>query len=243
MTISLAAIAAQRANAAYIEDEAASKAAFSAIGDVWVAMYKNDSHQAVLSVRGDGITYLSISGTRTGFNIDAFEDISLEYVQVKGGGVTEGVYEGMEDMWRWAAETSPSGAKFSVCGHSLGGSRVHLTPLFVAPEHIGNLFSFEAPKFCNANYYATYQKELSGMLCFLNGSDLWAAWPWHDDTWNSRPLLNHVWLTGDNGQYKMIPGDEWPGDHFADDPLDHEMTRVMARVIALDNTLFKQATK
>jgi hypothetical protein len=243
MTISLAAIAAQRANAAYVEDEAASKAAFSALGDVWVAMYQNDSHQVVMSTRSDGITYLSISGTRSPISVDVIEDISLVPVSVKGGRVTQGVYEGMGDMWDWATSTAPKGAKFSVCGHSLGGSRTHLTPLFIPAAQIGNLFSFEAPKFCDAAYYATYRKELSGMLCFLNGSDLWAAWPWHDDTWNARPLLNHVWLTGDSGQYKMISGDDWQGDHFADDPLDHLMSRVEKRVIALDETLFKQDSK
>jgi hypothetical protein len=238
MTISLAAVAAQRANAVYIEDESASKAAFSSIGDDWIAMYKNDSHQAVLSTRSDGVAYLSISGTRVSpLSLDVFEDVSLEPVKMNSGGFTKGVLDGMNDLWKWAISTAPLHSEFSVCGHSLGASRTHLTPLFLPPYQIGKMFSFEAPKFCDAAYYAAYQKELESMMCFLNGADLWAGWPWVDARWNARPLQSHVWLKGDEGQFQMIDGLKWPGGFSVE---DHEMERVMNRVIALDKTLFKQ---
>jgi len=233
---SLAAIAAQRANAAYITNADDSKAAFLALGDTWIAMYQNDSHQAVMSTNLSGYSYLSISGTRSPLSMDLFDDVSLDSVKVQGGKVTSGAYEGMDSLWNWALSTAPRGTMFSVCGHSLGGSRTHLTPLFLPDARIGPMFSFEAPKFCDAAYYETYNNELSGMRCFLNGKDLWASWPWDNPDWNARPLVDHIWLKDDYGQYELIPGDKWPGGV---DAADHDMSMVAKRVAMLDNTLFK----
>jgi hypothetical protein len=237
MTISLAALAAQRANAAYEETVALSQAAFSKFGDAWIAMYQKPGIQAVLSVDLAGNPWLSISGTRPGLTLDVFEDISIEMMPVKGGNVTKGVYEGMSDLWSWVLETAPTGAKFSVCGHSLGASRTHLTPLFIPQQQIGPMFSFEAPKFCDAAYYATYKSKLATMTCFLDGEDLWASFP---VGLNARPIQLHVWLKGDEGQYVLIDGDQWPGGI---NPADHSMDRVQARVIALINALNKTGTK
>lgn len=230
MDWSATATAAKRANAAYIEDAAQSKAAFSALGDVWSDIYSDANNQAVVSVDSSGATHLSISGTRASSLklLDIFDDVSLDPHPVKGGMVTEGVISGMQEVWDWALSVAPAGSVFSVCGHSLGASRTHLTPLFLPAKQIGALHSFEAPKFCDAAYYATYTAELANMVCTLNGSDLWAAWPWIDPRWTARPQPKHYWLK-DVG-FDVIPASAWPGGA---DPADHNMSLVESRCVAI----------
>lgn len=234
------ALAARRANAAYLTQEADSRSAFEALGDVWVAMYANSSHQAVISVDSQCETHLSISGTRFSALklMDVFADMSLDPVSVDGGTVTAGVYEGMRDMWDWVLSTVPDGDVIHVSGHSLGGARTHLTPLFLPPIQVGCLHSFEAPKFADAAFYAAHSAALASMVCVLNGADLWASWPWRegplkDLRWQARPLSPHIWLKDDQGQFDVIPGEQWPE---GDDPIDHDISRVQARLATLANS-------
>lgn len=229
-----AALAAARANAAYVIDEAGSRAAFESIGDTWIAQYQDASHQAVLSADGEGETHLSISGTRASALkfMDVIADMSRDPVQVAGGSATQGVYEGMQSLWDWVLQVVPTGDVVHVAGHSLGGARTHLTPLFLPPSQIGQLHSFEAPKFADAAFYASHARLLANMVCVLNGADLWASWPWSegplkDLRWQSRPLSLHIWLKDANGSFEMIQGNQWPG---GDDPLDHDMSRVQSRL-------------
>jgi hypothetical protein len=230
MDLAAAALAAKRANAAYHIDPPDSKAAFEALGDAWTAIYSDANNQAVLSTDPAGAVHLSISGTRaSSLKLgDIFDDVSLDPHPVKGGTVTEGVISGMQEVWNWALSVAPDGAVFNVAGHSLGASRTHLTPLFVRASQIGALHSFEAPKFCDRQYYETYAKELAGMVCVLNGRDTWAAWPWIDYRWTGRPLQDHLWLKSFG--FSMISASQWPGlGRFG----DHDMDLVQARMEAL----------
>lgn len=225
-----AALAAKRANAAYVEKAADSKAAFSSFGDTWIDLYSTDSHQAVVSVDGSGSPWLSISGTRAsaGKVLDVFADVSLEPQAVAGGNVTVGVIRGMDLVWNWALSVIPSDVRVSVCGHSLGASRTHLTPLFLPLDLIGSLWSFEAPKFCDAQFYATYAGALADMTCFLDGRDTWAAWPWADPRWQARPQQDHVWL--ESIGFQIIPASQWPGGGSFG---DHSMNLVQSRIEAI----------
>lgn len=220
------ALAAKRANAAYIIDPAQSKAAFQALGDVWSDIYSDSNNQAVMSVDSAGRTHLSISGTRASSLklADIFDDVSLDPHPVNGGCVTDGVISGMPDVWKWALSVAPAGAVFNVCGHSLGASRTHLTPLFVPAAQIGAMHSFEAPKFADARFYVTYAAQLAGMVCVLNGRDTWAAWPWVDLRWQSRPQQDHVWLKSSG--FAVVPANQWPG---AGSFGDHDIDLVLAR--------------
>jgi hypothetical protein len=224
-----AALAAKRANAAYVIDRAASQAAFAALGDHWVGMYQNDSHQAILSADLNGNTHLSISGTRASALkvMDVLADMDIAPVSVQGGSVTQGVYEGMSGLWQWVLDTVPTGDTVHVSGHSLGASRTHLTPLFLPQSQIGMLHAFEAPKFADASFYQTHAAALANMVCVLNGADLWAAYPWKNPAWCARPLPLHVWLKDDLGSFEMIPGAQWPGGVNAD---DHDIGLVCHRL-------------
>lgn len=224
------ALAARRANAAYIEDAAASKAAFSSLGDDWIDLYQDASHQAVLSVTPSGETHLSISGTRAseGKLADVWADARLVPVTLAGGTVTTGVSEGMQALWNWVLQTVPQANPISVCGHSLGASRTHLTPAFLPRERIGALHSFAAPKFVAADFYHAHADALADMVCVLNGRDGWASWPWIDPRWKDRPPLEHIWLQ-DAGGYQMVLGDLWTsGWDFADHSIDLYQSRIDA---------------
>jgi hypothetical protein len=224
-----AALAVKRANAAYIIDPTQSKSAFEALGDVWSDLYTDSNNQAVMSVDPAGRTHLSIAGTRASSLklADIFDDVSLDPHPVQGGCVTDGVISGMQEVWNWALSVAPKGAVFNVAGHSLGASRTHLTPLFLPASQIGTMFSFEAPKFADSRYYATYATQLAGMTCFLTGRDTWAAWPWVDPRWQARPQQDHVWLKSSG--FGMIPASQWPGaGSFADHSIDLVQSRIMA---------------
>lgn len=225
------ALAARRANSAYIEDAAQSKAAFEALGDVWIDIHADSSHQAVLSVDQTGATHLSISGTRAsaGKLLDVYADVSLDAAPVNGGTVTAGVVEGMQTLWDWVLSTVPDANPISVCGHSLGAARTHLVPLFLPASRIGMLHSFAAPKFIGADFYATYHDQLANMVCVLNAADGWASWPWISEEWCHRPPLEHVWLKDDAGAYSMVLGDLWPGGWCFQ---NHSMDEYQARIEA-----------
>lgn len=223
-------LAARRANSAYIEEESDVKAAFAALGDLYVSRYQDGSHQVVLSVDGDGKPWVSIAGTRfsDGKILDVLADVSLDPVDV-GGNVTKGAYTGMQGVWDWALSVIPDGVPVNVCGHSLGAARAHLTPLFLPAERIGDLYSFESPKFADKPYYVKHSSALSKMVCVLNGADLWAGWPWFDSRW-SRPLNPHIWLTG--GWYSVISAGQWPGGKSNE---DHSIDLVLANIEQIAN--------
>lgn len=232
-----AALAAQRANAAYIEQASQSKAAFSALGDAWIGMTSGVDYQAVLSADAAGAVHLTISGTRASqFElVDVFDDMDLSPAQVAGGTVTAGVLHDQDKLWKWALGEVDSKAVVNVAGHSLGAARTHLTPLFLPADRVGALHSFEAPKFADVAYYASYATALADMVCVVNGKDGWASWPWFDVT-KSRPQNDHVWLQ-DVG-YQMIPGPKWPGGWNFD---DHGVALVGQRLEALAAAQMKLA--
>jgi hypothetical protein len=213
--------AAARANAAYLEDAAQSKAAFSALGDVWIDMISGIDYQAVLSADAGGATHLSISGTRAsqGALVDVFDDADLMPVQVAGGTVTAGVNRDQDKLWAWVGKSMDATTVISVAGHSLGAARTALAAAYLPPGRIGALHSFESPKFLSAEFYAAHAAVISRMVCVLNGRDTWAAFPWIDLRWQARPPQDHVWLTATG--YHMIRPQEWVGaGSFADHSID-----------------------
>ncbi|WP_145956458.1 hypothetical protein [Burkholderia pseudomallei] len=238
MDWALTAKAARRAEAAYIEDDTKSRAAFEGLGDMWIGQLEADSHQATVTRDASGGYWLNISGTRASdFRImDVFADVSLDPVQVTGGKVTQGVYAGMDKVWSWAKGLAPVGTVWNVTGHSLGASRTHLTPLFLPASQIGALFSYEAPKFLDAQFYATHAGELASMVCVLNGSDLWCGWPWFDQRWQDRPQRDHIWLKDSRGTFAIIDPKAWPGGRRNS---DHDIGLVCQRLekIAAASTL------
>jgi hypothetical protein len=214
------ALAARRAQAVYIMDAAKAKAAFTALGDSFVAQYQDADSQAVLSTDAAGAWHLSLSGTRfsDGQIGDLIDDLQTDALDLGGGAkVTRGPYESAKQIFAWALKIVPADAVVSVCGHSLGGWRLAYTPCFLAPERIGALHAFEPPKGANAAYYAKYAKELAGLVIVGNGRDIWFGYP-RLGAWIHRPG-QMVWLTSTG--FQLIDTAAWPGglslpDHSID---------------------------
>lgn len=242
--------AARRAEAAYFTHADQSKAVFEHMGYAWLGMWQNDSSQAVLSIK-EGFVFLSISGTRaSALKLeDIFLDVDLTPLQVQAswwqvangviinnGQVTAGAYADMKEIWQWAQEKINSAALanmkviFNVDGHSLGGARAQLTPLFLPKEQIGCVYSFESPKFAETNYFQWALPYMPHLVCTLNGGDGWAAWPWND-TVMIRPPIPHLWLQAPNRYgYDWIEPHLWPGGmNFK----DHDIDAIVARLTRL----------
>jgi hypothetical protein len=88
---------------------------------------------------------------------------------VPGGTVTQGVYGGMQQLWDWVFAIIPSNDVVNVAGYSLGAARMHLTPVFLPLEQIGDLAAFEAPKFVQADFYASHVEALAGRRACSTG--------------------------------------------------------------------------
>ncbi|MDB5777630.1 MAG: hypothetical protein JWP38_3763 [Herbaspirillum sp.] len=217
--------AARRAQAAYIDGMEQARAAFEALGHVWIGRYENDGHQAVLSRDTAGGTYLSISGTRFGRSLgDLFDDVNLVPVDVGGGArVTAGAYDGLAEMWAWAKALVPARTAFNVEGHSLGGWRALYAPLFLPDAQIGAIHAFEAPKGGNAAYWEKYAGQLASAVSTANGADVFYGYPFLGD-WH-HPPRNLIWLN-EHG-FKVITPDQWPGGMSLD---DHSIDLVVARL-------------
>lgn len=237
MDWALLAQACRRANAAYIEDDDASKAAFSALGDNWIGQVQGKSYQAVLSVDGASKTWLSISGTRAsqGQLMDVLRDVQLDPVPVDGGHITAGVAEDMDEIWCWAQKVAPEGTVFNLTGHSLGGARVQASVAFVKPEQIGMMFAFASPKFIAADLFASHAAVFNRLVAVCNGSDGWASWPWFDKRWQCRAPVATAWLKSDQGTFQILPdGNQWQGGFaFGDHDIDDYQKRI-DKIAAVD---------
>lgn len=224
------ALACRRANAAYIEDDDASRSAFAKLGDTWIGQYQDSSHQACLSVDAHGQTWLSISGTRASdLQLgDVRRDVMLEPVAIKGGHVTEGAADGMQHVFDWALATVPAGSALNLTGHSLGSVSVQLAPAFMPVERIGKLYGFAAPKFIAADFFATYAAVFKRLTAVVNANDAWSSWPWIDPRWQARAPVTTVWLKDDQGRFEMLSsGNRWPGGmDFGDHDIDNYQKRI-----------------
>lgn len=223
--VSLAA-AAKCAQAAYLMDPAQARAAFEAMGHKFIAQFRDDDSQAVLSTDATGKTWFSISGTRFSDRQipDLLDDMELIPVDLGGGAkVTRGAYESAKELFAWALAHVPAGAVLNVNGHSLGGWRTSYTPCFVPSAQIGELYAFEPPKGANAAYYAKYSKELAGLQIIGNQRDIWVGYPRLGD-WLHRPgPMIHLTDAG----YEVIDTSKWPGGFSLD---DHSIDTVVERL-------------
>lgn len=225
--------AARRAELAYAEPihYGTPGAPFGEIGDAIVTFYQNDTHQAYLTIDSAGQPWLSISGTRGPFSKDVFDDIDLTPFKLAlGGSIAQGCYEGTQALYDWADQVAPAGLKINVTGHSLGAARTHLAPLCLPPGRVGDLYSFESPKFADLAFYERFDTQLAQLTCVLNARDCWAAWPWFGDVY-SRPLVDHIWLNSTGSYNYLLYPVKFPD--FTDSPSDHDISLVRQRIEAI----------
>lgn len=220
--------AACRANLAYEMDPAKSEAGFSALGQglTWLGLYQNADHQAVACIDDKGTGYLSISGTRFGKSLADLVDDAYLLPKDLGGGVkvTAGAFNGLSEMWAWADSLTDTSTVWNVEGHSLGAWRTRYTPLFLSPDRIGMLHSFESPKGANTAYWEKYQQQLAGMVSIVNDRDLFVSWPFVSLDWEHPKMLSVQWIT--RLLVTEIHPDDYPGGVSIE---DHSMDIVQSK--------------
>ena len=217
-----------RSQAAYLEDPVQAAKAFGDLGLEFIGQYTSPGHQAVLSRDHENV-YLSISGTRFGQSggaFDLFEDIDLLPLTISTGvHVTAGAFDGLDEMWAWAKKEMNDSTVFTVDGHSLGAWRARYTALFLPPERIGAVYSFESPKGANAAFWEAYP--MPYLTSVVNGGDSWSMWPrWGTEWVHPDVPLVHLLKSG----YDLVKPSGLP-DMLV--PTDHAIESIVQRLRAL----------
>ena len=203
-----------RCTAVYEEDDSTAREAFAALGCTVLSRVSTAEHQAVVHIDPDGYKTLTISGTRVSDgtiaqkSTDLFADLHFASLGVgQGARVATGAYDGMEPVFALALRFLEPGERLRVEGHSLGGQRTHLAPLFVPLAQLDRMIAWAPPKLGNDIYYELYDAWFDRCVTVVNKNDPWAAWPWlttllqhppkpllhlHDDGWDAVP--GNAWL-------------------------------------------------
>lgn len=208
---------AQLSAAAYTDGHDARAAAAAALGFETIGTYENGDHRAFVCRSGTR-HILVLCGTRfSDGNIrELMDDAYIAYVPVGGPAkVMAGFHAGMHDLFAWALGLVPGSAQLELTGHSLGGARAHLAPVFMPEERIAATVSFGAPKAANAAYWQRLAKQPTRVV---HGRDLWAGWPFHT-LWGCCHPDALLWCA--KGTLAPIMEAQWPGGL---DPTDHDIT-------------------
>ena len=209
---------ARLSNTAYIDAHDEQVLAAAVLGYRIIDLYANADHRALLCL--DPVTQevtLALCGTRfSDANVhELFDDEDVIPVDLGGGRhVMAGFHVGMADLYDWAVVSAPVGTKFKITGHSLGGARAHMAPIFMPPAAVGQITSFAAPKAANKAYWNSVGD--LGIRRVVNKRDLWAGYPWIGEWCQQEPML---WLDGHSIQ--SMHEAQWKGGLCA---ADHSIT-------------------
>ena len=204
-----------RCNAVYDSDDQSARQHFSQLGSTVLGRYCDGGHQAVAHRDPDGWATLTICGTRVTegslreHSVDLFEDVDFSPHDI-GEGVQESELVRVE-------------------GHSLGGQRTHLAPLFLPLTRLDRAIAWEPPKAANEAYYLKYSTAIERTITVLNGTDPWAAWPWICDVL-VHPPGPILWLN--NSGWSWTTRDAWPGGQILS-ASDHDVSQIELAVRCL----------
>jgi hypothetical protein len=212
---------AQLCNVAYGDNAEKRAAAAEALGLPVVASYETEDHQAIICRATDGRNILAISGTRfSDGNLAELFDDAFVLPSFANPDVMAGFHRGNAELYRWALKTVVTRID-TITGHSLGGSRAHLAPLWLPSDSIGKIVSFGAPKAATEAYWVRFTTPLTRVV---HGRDLWAGWPLLPPWTQPEPML---WLH--SGQAVEYTEKQWPGGLL---PSDHSITAGYCRSLA-----------
>jgi hypothetical protein len=206
----------KRANAVYQDSDDMAKQAFESIGCKLLGRYSDHFHQAVVCITPDNSYEICISGTRvTDGTIaqtiaDLSEDVYFYPHDIgQGAKVAKGAYFKLDEVFTWALSFIPETEMIQISGHSLGGQRAHLTPLFVPIDRIKSIYSFAPPKAANKKYWEQYENLNDVIFTVVCEDDPWFAWPWKFDELEHPEFNELIWLHDDT--YSLIYPKNWPG--------------------------------
>ena len=219
-----------RCAAAYAPDDGTARRNFARLGCNLLGRYCNDSHQAV-ALRAGGRATITLAGTRLDGSVaeaagDLIADLDFSPLEVRAGRVAAGAHHGLGSVFSWALGLFKAGEPVDVEGHSLGGQRTLLAPLWLPAARIGRMTAWEPPKAADDRFYHDFMIT-PGVPCttVLNGADPWAAWPWFDsDLLHPPGPILHL----RDGTWSWTTRDRWTASPWAAE--DHEAGAVQRAV-------------
>lgn len=235
-------LASRECEAAYLDSDAAARAAFEALGCTYIDRLETNLAQAVLVVAPDGILDCIITGTRFSEGTawerisDVCQDINFTPVAVTGGGgVPAGALARTLAIQRWL---SP-GQKFRLRGHSLAAQCGGAALYAFGAEEIISITSFEPPKGGTAKFWEAHAAMLPLMTVVVRGGDPFFAWP-VISLGLRHPPVPTLWLMKAPGQWALLDGpDAWPGPtaEFS----DHDISGIAAAIDTIVKALAETA--
>ena len=227
-----------RCDAAYLSDTVQAETRFVSLGSTVLGRYSDAGHQAVAHRDQDGWATLTICGTRVSegslraHTVDLFEDIDFAPCDLGGGMlVASGALEGLARVFQWVEPLFHPNETIRIEGHSLGGQRSHLAPLFIPLSRLDRMIAWEPPKAGNNQYYQAHSGWFDRTLTIFNGSDPWAAWPWTCDTL-VHPPGPILWLR--RNSWEWTTRSSWSGGEIlaASDHFTSEIARKVQALLA-----------
>ncbi len=229
-----------RCDAVYEPDDQIARHRFSQLGSPVLGRSCDAGHQAIAHRDPDGWATLTICGTRVSEGslrehaVDLFEDVDFSPRDIGNGvQVAAGAIDGLGSVYSWAVALLQDQELIRVEGHSLGGQRTHLAPLFVPISRLDRAIAWEPPKAANDTFYQTYAPAIARTITILNGADPWAAWPWISGglVHPPGPIL---WLH--NANWSWITRESWPGGEMLS-ASDHDVSQILLSVQHLSAAL------
>jgi hypothetical protein len=224
-----------RCNAVYEPDDTKARTLFANLGCTVIDRYCDAGHQAIIHRDPEGYVTLTIAGTRISEGtlrehaVDLFEDIDFIPQNISADMmVATGALEGLGELFGWALSLIAPEDSVRIEGHSLGGQRAHLAPLFVPLSQLDRLIAWEPPKAANDAYYQAHADWFTRALTIINGADPWAAWPWMNNVLQ-HPPGKILWLH--RNAWAWTTRDSWPGGRILQ-AADHDTNQVMRAVHA-----------
>jgi len=222
-----------RCDAVYEPDDQTARHRFSQLGSTVLGRYCDAGHQAIAHRDPNGWATLTICGTRVSEGslrehaVDLFEDVNFSPRDIGNGvQVAAGAVDGLVHVYSWAVALFQEHELIRVEGHSLGGQRTHLAPLFVPVSRLDSAIAWEPPKAANDTYYQTYAPAIDRTITVLNGADPWAAWPWVGDRL-VHPPGPILWLR--NSGWSWTTRETWPGGAMLS-ASDHDIGQILLTV-------------
>lgn len=219
-------------NLAYEDDVAKQNAGVEALGyRVVCPRYENSDHRAFLcrtitaaqlspsAVQDNSRTILVLCGTRfSDGNLPELRDDGevFPYGEGHGAKVAYGFHKGLDALYAWALANA-GGRLDVITGHSLGGARAHLAPIFVPKERLGSITSFGAPKAGNQLYWDSIADV--NLTRVVHGLDAAVGWP-ALTLWGACQPQLMTWLVHGSAiawTEAKWPGGLNPGDHAIED--------------------------
>lgn len=205
--------AAQLANTVYLGSTDSTQKALSPLGHTLLTRVSDDDYQVIIT-RKQGLNYVVFAGSRPMIEYpeDWIDDSDFIPNDDTLPGAFPGFCNGLVKMWqtKLLLHIYPAFPYCRIIGHSLGGARALLTPLFFSPDFIHSIVTFGAPKVLSINAIKEYPSHKAFQI--IHDRDTLASWPPGDDYRHPDPV--YLLTQGSLKATSELPDATEPEDHL-----------------------------